>query len=268
MESVDVAFGHRLWWVDAFVGDTERGNPAVVVLLEQPLADPAMQAMAAELGVSETAFVRRAGDQWSLRWFTPTVEVDLCGHATLATLHVVLVELEAPGGELYFTTRSGTLSGRRLREGLLAIDLPRSYLEPLDPSVLGGAVGEVTEAFQAGPSSVLAVVEDYDALCALSVDPMALFLAPATIVIAACPGGPGADVSIRVFAPRLGIAEDPVTGSALCAVAPWWMERVGAPTVTVRQVSARGGVMHARLFERTVEVAGLARTFFHGEVRP
>ncbi|MHB1968792.1 MAG: PhzF family phenazine biosynthesis protein, partial [Acidimicrobiales bacterium] len=92
MESVDVAFGHRLWWVDAFVGDTERGNPAVVVLLEHPLTDSAMQAMAAELGVSETAFVRRAGDQWSLRWFTPTVEVDLCGHATLATLHVVLVE--------------------------------------------------------------------------------------------------------------------------------------------------------------------------------
>jgi predicted PhzF superfamily epimerase YddE/YHI9 len=270
MDSVDVAFGHRLWWVDAFIGDTERGNPAVVVLLEQPIPEGEMQRIASELGVSETAFVRRVGDQWSLRWFTPTVEVDLCGHATLATLHVVLAELGAPGGELYFTTRAGILTGRRLREGLLAIDLPRAYLEPLDPGVLGDSLGDLVEAHQAGASTVLAVLEDYDALCALSVDPMALFLAPATIVIAACPGGPDfdIDVSIRVFAPRLGIAEDPVTGSALCAVAPWWMERAGAPTLTVRQVSARGGVMHARLFERNVEVAGRARTFFQGEVRP
>lgn len=268
MDSVDVAFGHRLWWVDAFVGDHERGNPAVVVQLEHPLSEAEMQRVASELGVSETAFVRRTGDQWTLRWFTPTVEVDLCGHATLATLHVVLDELGAPGGELYFATRSGILTGRRLRESLLAIDLPRSYLEPLDPAVLGGSLGEVREAHQAGASTVLAVLEDYDALCALSVDPMSLFLAPATMVIAACAGGPDADVSIRVFAPRLGIAEDPVTGSALCAVSPWWVERAGSPTVTVRQVSARGGLMHARLFERNVEVAGRARTFFEGEIRP
>ncbi|MGC2169216.1 MAG: PhzF family phenazine biosynthesis isomerase, partial [Acidimicrobiales bacterium] len=93
MDSVDVTFGHRLWWVDCFIGDGERGNPAVVVLLEHPLPDDEMQLIAFEFGVSETAFVRQVGDHWSLRWFTPTVEVDLCGHATVAAVHVLLNEL-------------------------------------------------------------------------------------------------------------------------------------------------------------------------------
>ncbi|HUV58132.1 MAG TPA: PhzF family phenazine biosynthesis protein [Acidimicrobiales bacterium] len=267
MDSVNVAFGHRLWWVDAFIGDAERGNPAVVVLLERPMLDEELQQIAFELGVSETAFVRRVGDQWSLRWFTPTVEVDLCGHATLATLHVLLTELGVPGGEFYFQTRSGVLSGRRLSDGMLGVDLPRAYIEPLETSVLNDTLGPVSEVYQAGPQSVLAIVEDYDALCGLAVDPMSLFLVPSSIVIAACHGGPGVDVSIRVFAPRLGLAEDHVTGSAMCAVAPWWVEKVGSPTVSVRQASARGGVMYARLFERNVEVAGNARTFFGGDLR-
>jgi len=267
VDSVNVSFGHRLWWVDAFIGEAERGNPAVVVLLERPMEDQALQQIAFELGVSETAFVRRVGDGWSLRWFTPTVEVDLCGHATLATLHVLLTELAVPGGEFYFQTRSGVLSGRRLKDGLLGVDLPRAYIEPLDDSVLNGTLGPVREVFQAGPQSVLAIVEDYDTLCGLSVDPMSLFLVPSSIVIAACHGGPDVDVSIRVFAPRLGLAEDHVTGSAMCAVAPWWVEKVGSPTVSVRQASARGGVMHARLFEKNVEVAGAARTFFGGDLR-
>lgn len=263
-----MTFGHRLWWVDAFIDDRVRGNPAVVVLLEHPLTDDAMQQIAYELGVSETAFVRRVGDQWSLRWFTPTVEVDMCGHATLATVHVLMSELGVVGREVYLATRAGVLTGQRLSDGLWGIDLPRSYLEPLDPQILNGALGPVRELHQAGPANLLAVVEDYDALCGLDVDPMSLFLVPSSIVIAACVGGPDADVSIRVFAPRLGIAEDPVTGSAMCAVAPWWMEKVGQPTVSVYQASARGGVMFARLFERNVEIAGAARTFFSGEVRP
>jgi predicted PhzF superfamily epimerase YddE/YHI9 len=267
MSSIGITFGHRLWWVDSFIGDGARGNPAVVVLLERAMTDADLQQIAFELGVSETAFVRRVGDQWSLRWFTPSVETDLCGHATLATLHVLLSELGVPDGEFYFQTRSGTLSGRRLREGLLGVDLPRSYLEPLDAGILGGALGEVTEVYQAGAQSALAVVKDYDELCGLFVDPMSLFLVPTAIVIAVCEGGPDSDVAIRVFAPRLGLTEDPVTGSAMCAVAPWWASRTGSPVVTVRQASTRGGVMHARLLEGHVEVAGMARTFFGGDLR-
>jgi predicted PhzF superfamily epimerase YddE/YHI9 len=133
--------------------------------------------------------------------------------------------------------------------------------------VLNGTLGPLVEVFQAGAQSVLAVVEDYDTLCGLAVDSMGLFLVPSSMVIAACEGGPGVDVSIRVFAPRLGLAEDPVTGSAMCAVAPWWMQKAGSPTVSVRQASARGGLMHARLFERNVEIAGTARTFFGGDLR-
>jgi predicted PhzF superfamily epimerase YddE/YHI9 len=257
VESVDVTFGHRLWWVDAFIGENERGNPAVVVLLEHSLPDDELQQIAFEMGVSETAFVRRVGDQWSLRWFTPTVEVDLCGHATLATLHVLVNELGAPGVEHFFATRSGVLSGRRLND-----------LTPLDTTVFNNVLGEVEESFQAGPGIVVAVVSDYDTLCGLNVDPLNLFTVPSSIVVAACHGGPGVDVSIRVFAPRLGLGEDPVTGSAMCAVAPWWVEKVGSPTVAVRQASPRGGMMFARLFERNVEVAGMTRTFLSGEIRP
>jgi predicted PhzF superfamily epimerase YddE/YHI9 len=178
-----------------------------------------------------------------------------------------MTELGVASSEFYFQTRSGVLSGRRLREGLLGIDLPRQYIEPVEPTILRGALGPVREAFQAGASSLIAVIEDYETLCGLEVDPMDIFFAPTSLVIAACAGGPGVDVSIRVFAPRLGINEDPVTGSAMCALAPWWVDRTGAPVLSVRQASSRGGVMHARLFEKNVEVAGLARTFFAGELR-
>lgn len=262
-----MSFGHRVWWVDAFIDDNERGNPAVVVLLEHEVPDGELALIAYEMGVSETAFVRQVGDYWHLRWFTPTVEVDLCGHATLATLHVLINELGVQSDEFFFTTRAGTLTGRRLKNGLLAIDLPRAFIEPLEPSILNGTLGEVSEVYQAGAQSVLAVVADYETLCGLNVDSVALFLVPGSIVIAACLGGPEVDASIRVFAPRLGLAEDPVTGSAMCALAPWFSSITGSPTLSVRQASTRGGVMHARLFERNVEVAGLTRTFLAGELR-
>jgi predicted PhzF superfamily epimerase YddE/YHI9 len=267
VDPLNVSFGHRLWWVDAFTTDTDRGNPAVVVLLERPLPDEELQQIAFELGVSETAFVRRVGDEWSLRWFTPTVEVDLCGHATLATVHVLLHELGVPGPELYFRTRSGVLSGRQLRDGLLGVDLPRATLRQGEPSVVGSALGTVHEVWHASNGSLICVVESYDALVSLSVDPLDLLLVPSDLVIAVCEDGPRVDASLRVFAPRLGLTEDHVTGSAMCALAPWWAARSGSPTVTVRQASARGGMMFARLFERNVEVAGYTRTFFSGDMR-
>jgi predicted PhzF superfamily epimerase YddE/YHI9 len=267
VENVNVTFGHRIWWVDAFIGDNARGNPAAVVLLEQPVSDATLQQIAFELGVSETAFLRRVGETWSLRWFTPTVEVDLCGHATLATLHVLLNELHAKGDEFFFHTKSGVLSGRSLGNGLLGVDLPRAYIEPIDPSIVHAALGPVRTAYRAGASSVLAIVDDYEALCGLTPDPVALFTIPGSLVIVACEGGPGVDASLRVFAPRLGLAEDHVTGSAMCSIAPWWVEHTGAPTLSVSQASTRRGIMHARLFEKNVEVAGHARTFFSGELR-
>ncbi len=142
VESVDVTFGHRLWWVDAFIGEGGARQPAVVVLLEHPLPDDELQQIAFELGVSETAFVRRVGDQWSLRWFTPTVEVDLCGHATLATVHVLLNELEAPRLERYFfATRSGVLSGCRPTATAVGHRPAAGLLRALDPAVLTARSG-------------------------------------------------------------------------------------------------------------------------------
>lgn len=267
VSSVGSAFGSRLWWVDAFTDESALGNPAVVVLLERAYGDAELQRIAAELAVPETAYVRRVGDQWSLRWFTPTIEVELCGHATLATVHVLLTELGVPDNEILFQTRSGTLTGRSLGEGLLGVDLPRATLVRGDPTDVAGVLGPVEEFFIAGSSTALCVLKDYDQLCSLSVDPMDLFFVPASVVIVACDGGPAADATIRVFAPRLGLNEDSVTGSAMCAVAPWWAERTGSPVVSVRQASARGGLMYARLFERNVEVAGYARTFFGGDLR-
>ncbi len=266
VDQVNVAFGHRIWWVDAFVGANERGNPAVVVLLERPLPDDEMQQIAFELGVSETGFLLSVGGTWTLRWFTPSVEVDLCGHATLAAAHVLTHELHA-GSEHFFHTRSGILSSRRLDRGLIGIDLPRLDLAPAEATYVGGAFGPVRDVVLAGPH-VIVELDSYDALCSVNPDPVTLFLVPSTLIIAVCQGGPDVDAALRVFAPRLGLAEDPVTGSALCALAPWWMARTGSPTVTVRQASPRGGIMHARLFETNVEIAGHARTFFAGDLRP
>ena len=117
-------------------------------------------------------------------------------------------ELGASGERFFFATRSGVLSGCRLPGGLVGIDLPRAYLEPIEPAVLNDALGEVSEAYQSGPASVLAIVKDYETLCALNVDPLSLFLVPSSVVIVACAGGPDVDVSIRVFAPRLGVAHN------------------------------------------------------------
>ena len=271
MESVDVAFGHRLWWV-RFIhrGERARQSRSRPCCSNVPFPTTNFnRSLSSSARLSETAFIRRVGDQWSLRWFTPTVEVDLCGHATLATVHVLLNELDAPGAEFFFATRSGVLSGRRLPDGLVGIDLPRAYLEPIDPAVLADALGQRRRGLPSRVPRVCSRSSTTTRRCALTnVDPISLFLVPSSLIIAACYGGPDVDVSIRVFAPRLGLAEDPVTGSALCAVAPWWVEKVGSPTVAVRQASTRGGIMFARLFERNVEVAGMARTFFSGEIYP
>jgi predicted PhzF superfamily epimerase YddE/YHI9 len=267
VSDVSSTFGHRLWWVDSFIGDAARGNPAAVVLLERPLPDADLQHIAFELGVGETAFLRRVNDQWSLRWFTPTVEVDVSGHATLAALHVALTELLVPPSEVFFQTRAGNLSGRRVDHNILGIDLPRQAIEEVEPLTLESVSVSFTQCFRAGANNILAVVPDYDTLCGLQPDPMSLLLAPGSMLIAVCEGAPGADVGMRVFAPRLGVPEDAATGSAAAAVAPWWVDRSGSPTLSIRQASPRGGLMFARTFKRNVEVAGEARTFLDGYLR-
>jgi predicted PhzF superfamily epimerase YddE/YHI9 len=263
MAEISTDFGRRVWWVDAFVGEGARGNPAVVVLLESELASSQCQQIAAELSVAETAFLRRGRDAWELRCFTPTVEVDLFGHASLAALHVLFGELQTTVADVVLSTRTIPFAGRR--EGRqLVIELPRHEVVEAHPEGIERALGPVEQAWTTEAGDVVALVDSFDALCALDPDTVELFLVPASLVIAVAEGGIDSDLAIRVFAPRLGVREDAATGRAMCAVAPIWHARTGEERLLARQVSTRGGVLAAALFDDRVEVMGRARTFLSG----
>ena len=265
MSEISTDLGRRMWWVDAFIGEAARGNPAVVVLLEGDLDTVHCQQIASELSVSETAFLRRHHEGWQLRCFTPTVEVDLFGHATLAALHVLGTELRTTEPEFVFATRSGPIVGR-LRSRQLAIELPRHEVAEVTGEGIERALGPVGQAWTTEAGDLVALVDSFDALCALDPDAVEMFLVPASLIIAIAEGGIDSDVAMRVFAPRLGIREDPATGRAMCALAPIWHERTGEDRLLARQLSTRGGVMAATLFDDHVEVIGRARTFLSGEL--
>ena len=254
--------------VDAFTDRPFSGNPAAVVLLEQA-AEPAwMQAVAAEMNLSETAFVApRADGDHDLRWFTPTVEVDLCGHATLATAHALWSEGRAtPGGVLRFQTRSGELRAGHRDDGRVELDLP------VAPPVEGELAPELLRAVGVRPTRS-AAVEDGWALVEVATAaevrgarPDVVALAGLPPVILTAPGDGDHDVVSRVFAPGLGIPEDPVTGAAHCVLAPWWVPRLGRGTFRAAQVSARGGELEVRLDGERVRLAGHAVTVARGEL--
>ena len=158
MSEISTDFGRRMWWVDAFIGEGARGNPAVVVLLESDLATAHCQQIAAELGVSETACLRRTRDGWDLRCFTPTVEVDLFGHATLAALHVLATDLGVSGPEQVFTTRSGPIVGR-ISPRQLTIELPRHEIADVPLDTVGGALGALHHAWTTEAGALVALVD-------------------------------------------------------------------------------------------------------------
>ncbi len=265
MAGISTDLGRRVWWVDAFIGEGARGSPAVVVLLESDLSTARCQQIASELAVAETAFLRRHHDGWELRCFTPTVEVELFGHASLAALHVLFTELRANEPEYVFATRGGPIVGRR--EGRqLVLELPRHEVAATSHEGVERALGPVLQAWTTEAGDLVALVESSDALCALDPDAVEMFLVPASLIIAIAEGGVDSDVAMRVFAPRFGIREDPVTGRAMCALAPIWHERTGESRLLARQLSTRGGVMAGTLFEDHVEVHGRARTFLSGDL--
>lgn len=265
MAELSTDLGRRAWWVDAFIGQGARGNPAVVVLLESLLSTAGCQQIASELAVAETAFLRQHHDGWELRCFAPTVEVDLFGHATLAALHVLREELGAPGLEHVFATRSGPIAGRC--EGAnYVVELPRHEVANAETDNVERALHSVTSAWTTEVGDLVCLVDSYDALCGLNPDAVEMFLVPASLVVAFAVGGVDSDVALRVFAPRLGIREDAATGRAMCALAPIWHERTGERQLFARQVSPRGGVMSSQLFEDRVEVTGRARTFLSGQL--
>jgi PhzF family phenazine biosynthesis protein len=256
-----------LYQIDAFIGTGCRGNPAAVVPLDDWLEDDALQFIAEENGLSETAFIRREGEHWGLRWFSPTTEVQLCGHATLASAYVLWKHLGEPGKELHFRTRSGQLTARRAGDQV-AIELPEAPAVPVTDSTTSAvwqALGRHGRVVLKG-DFLLAVLEDADAVRALAPDFLAVRELPLPGLIATAPGSESVDFVSRVFAPALGIPEDPVTGSAHCTLVPYWAERLGRPNLHALQVSSRGGELFCTLESGRVVLAGRAKTYLEGRI--
>jgi PhzF family phenazine biosynthesis protein len=252
----------------AFTDRVDGGNPAGVCVLDRPLDTATMQAIAAEIGLSETAFVVAGpGDARQLRWFTPVHEVDLCGHATLATAHVLWRERGVPDVRLVFATQSGPVTVTR-DDPWLELDFPARPARPCAaPEGLQRALG--CSPVAVGASRDL-VVELADARAVRQLDPDQAALATLdafAVCVTARGDRPGVDFVSRFFAPREGIPEDPVTGSAHCTLVPWWADRLGRTELVAHQVSARGGEIRCRLEGDRVRLRGQAVTWLAGELR-
>lgn len=262
----------RVFTVDSFTDRPFRGNPAAVCLLDEIRPDEWMRAIAAEMRHSETAFVLRNGDgvrqggARSLRWFTPTVEVDLCGHATLAAAHV-LYSLGA-AGRLQFSTRSGVLTTEQSSDGLIAMDFPAAGPTATQaPDGLTESLG--IKPIWVGRSRFDLLIELESAEAVQAVTPDFKRLAEVDtrgVIVTAAGNGNGADYVSRFFAPRVGVPEDPVTGSAHCVLAPYWSARFGRDVLVGAQLSERGGKIRTTLRGDRVELAGRAVTIWSGEL--
>jgi len=244
--------------VDSFTDQPFGGNPAAVCVLGSPAPEDWMQAVAAEMNLSETAFVtsRPDGDD-DLRWFTPTTEVELCGHATLASAHVL-------GGHRRFHTRSGPLTCRPTADGRIEMDFPATSVTPADDppdwtKALGTGADRVAGVFEA-PGWVLVELRSADDVRAVVPDRDAILELGGYALVTAAGNQPEVDSVCRFFAPAAGIDEDPVTGSAHCVLAPFWAERLGRTDLVGQQVSARGGTVGMRLAGDQVVLTGQAVT--------
>jgi PhzF family phenazine biosynthesis protein len=260
---------YRLVQVDAFADRPFTGNPAAVVPLEEWLPDETLQAIAAENNLSETAFtVRASGGEadYELRWFTPTTEVALCGHATLASGHVLIGERD----EVRFMTRkAGGLAVRRGEAGALELDLPLTLVRPAEDPALLEALGTpgaaVHLSYEGAEATAIVLLADEAAVRACSPDMRALRgIDLMAIVTAPAAPGSGYDVASRVFVPAWGVDEDPVTGSAHAALAPFWAERLGRPDFAAFQASKRGGHVSCRVAGGRAVLGGRCVTVIEG----
>jgi PhzF family phenazine biosynthesis protein len=260
----------KITQVDAFTDRPFGGNPAAVCVLDRPADERWMQLVAMEMNLSETAYLHPEGPDYRLRWFTPVSEVDLCGHATLAAAHVLWEEGRLrPDQEARFQTRSGLLTARR-DEGWIELDFPAEPVEPAAcPAGLGEAIGAPIRFVGRNRMDLLVEVETESELRGLKPDIGRLAEIPVrgVIVTAAAERGSGFDFVSRFFAPRLGVPEDPVCGSAHCALTPFWSQRLGRRALMGYQASPRGGVLRLRLDDPRVAIAGQAVTVMTGELR-
>jgi PhzF family phenazine biosynthesis protein len=256
-----------IYQIDAFASRVFAGNPAAVCPLEAWLPDDVLQSIATENNLSETAYLLARDDgDYDLRWFTPTVEVDLCGHATLASAYVIDRELEPGRGHMRFHTRSGPLEVAR--EGdVYAMDFPSHPPRPVAPDVaravadaLGSQPQEVHQA-----KSFLALLADQAAVLAAEPDLARVKDLPGDGLIVTAPGDE-CDFVSRYFAPHAGIPEDPVTGSAHCRLTPFWARRLDKARLSARQVSRRGGELEVEDRGERVKIAGRCAAYMSGRI--
>lgn len=261
---------HVLYQVDAFSGEPFKGNPAAVCLLEDPAPDAWMQALAAEMNLSETAFLlpESKKDVWSLRWFTPATEVDLCGHATLASAKVLFeTRPELRQEPITFLTRSGELRASWV-DGAIELDFPvkppeRLVIDDEMTSLLGF---QPIEAVFCGPYFLFEAAEE--AMIRSAAPDFAGLAASKMpeVIITARSDDEEFDFVSRFFAPQLGIDEDPVTGSAHCLLTPYWANKLGKETLQAYQASERGGRLGVRLADNRVYIVGEATIIFRAEL--
>ena len=258
----------RIFQVDAFTDRPFAGNPAAVCILPKPRSARWMQKVAREMNLSETAFLVRRRGGFALRWFTPTVEVDLCGHATLASAHILWQERHLrPDQEARFFTRSGLLTARR-RGAWIELDFPA------EPVRRGRAPRRLMEALGITPVYVgrnrfdyLVELKNEAAVRRLSPDLSLLKIVGARgVMVTGRASSPRFDFVCRFFGPSVGIDEDPVTGSAFCALAPFWAKRLGKESMLAYQASARGGVVRCAVRGDRVLIAGKAVTTLRAEL--
>jgi PhzF family phenazine biosynthesis protein len=259
-----------IFQVDAFTGEPFKGNPAGVCLVPGPMEAGWMQSVAAEMNLAETAFPLRESDGFRLRWFTPKCEVKLCGHATLATAHILWeTGLLAQGEEARFETLSGRLTARRDGD-LVELDFPARPPLPRPPEWaddVAGALGLKPVYIGMSAEDILFEAADEAAVRTVQPDFASLRALPARgVIVTSRSSDRRFDFVSRFFAPAVGVDEDPVTGSSHTVLVPYWAQRLGKASLTAYQASARGGVLHLRLAGDRVKIAGRAVTVISGQI--
>jgi len=254
-----------IYQVDAFSGRLFAGNPAAVILCESELPVGVMQSIAAENNLSETAFVVLTESMHHIRWFTPTIEVDLCGHATLAAAHVIFNHSNFSGNTVSFSSKSGPLIVRQESE-ILYLDFPADSITAVESmeSLIKG-LGVMPSELYKGRDDFLAIFENEDIIASLSPDMALISKLPSRGVIVSSVGNE-VDFVSRFFGPQSGVPEDPVTGSAHTTLIPYWSKRLARPHLRAKQISKRGGELECKFIGQRVEIGGQAVTYLVGEI--
>jgi PhzF family phenazine biosynthesis protein len=260
--------GLKIVQVDAFTNTPFTGNPAAVCILPAAQDEHWMQNIAQEMNLSETAFLYREGDGFNLRWFTPTTEVDLCGHATLASAHVLWEEGHLkPSEQARFYTRSGLLTADR-KDNWIELNFPVKLEEPCDvPPHLAEALGVPMKYVGKNQFDYLVEVDTEEIVRTMSPNISLLATSPiCSVTVTSIATTPGYDFVSRFFIPGMDINEDPVTGSAHCCLGPFWSSRLGKDELVAYQASARGGILHVRVDGDHIYLGGQAITVMRGEL--